>query len=229
MSADDDRKATETILRVLNDLSVCKIKFMMGPAKTKPRETRPRTIHPLMYDLVRQAIVDGKITVIVSPEILERGAGGMYCPVITVDENTELYDVIVLAKPDLGSTIDQQLTTAQAIIHECTHAGFDLLNLPKMTHMENELGAYIAGAIFVAEAILARKGDLKNVGAITEPIRKAAWEIALLEVEDKDPPRRLYEALELAIRTHPLYKDKANKVSTHDGVGREWKLKGVKK
>lgn len=228
MSAEDDRKATESVLKVLTDMSIWKLKFMMGPVKTKPVSIRPRTIHPLMYDLVRQAIVDGKITVIVAPEMLKNGAGGAYFPVIAINEDTVFYDVLVMAKSNLGNTTDEQLNAAKIIVHECTHAGFDLLKLEKMTHLEHEAGAYIAGAIFTAQRVLAMKGDPKTA-TMAKPISKAAWDIALLEVEGKHIPEKLFDTLELAIRASPLYKDAVDNIANNDGVGREWKLKGMKK
>ena len=219
MSTEDDRKATETVLRILRHESVWKLGFMTN-AIPLPR----RHISPVMYQLVSEAIVDKKVTVMVWPEVLGAGVNAKYFLRMPIKNGTEFYDVIVLRSPDLGGTVDEQFVSAANIIHECTHAGFDLLELPRMTHAEHEAAAYIAGAIFAAEAVLLRKGDPKKV-TWTTLIGKAAWDIALLEIENKNVPKALYEALDLAIRADPSYKDTADSIVNNDGVGREWKLK----
>jgi hypothetical protein len=213
MGVEDD-KATETVLAVLQDQSINKIRFKLNR----------REISPSLYQQVAKAIKDKKITVLVQPSLLASGESGRYYPEIKVDKDTEFYDVRVLRSSTLGANASEKFNAAQVIIHECTHAGFDLLKLAKMTHAEHEAASYIAGAIFSIENMLAMKGDPAKV-IFKEALEQAAWKIGILEAKDQAVPKELYAALDAAIRAHPGYKHHADHIAKNDGVGREWKLK----
>jgi hypothetical protein len=214
MSVEDDRKATETVLSILQDKSLSSLDFKFNK----------RTIQPSMYQKVAKAITEGKITVINQPNLLKQGSLGRYLPVITIDNNNEWYDVLVLRHADLGTSANDQFVRAASIIHECTHAGFDLLKLTKMTHLEHEAGSYIAATIFVVANLKLSK-LLEKANVPVDPIGKAAWDIALLEVENKSVPKELYNALNVAISKDPNYKDNYKDAVNNDGVGRQWKIK----
>lgn len=228
MSAEDDRKATETVLRVLRHPSISKLSFkatttiQKGPVVS----VSTRTVSPVLYDEVCKAIVDRKITVLVQPTILPPGAAAAYLHKLTIDADNEWYDIIILGKPDLGNTAPEQVKTAAEIVHECTHAGYDLLKLPKTALVEHEVGAYVAGALFAAEAMVLLKAHPERVSGL-QGTAKAAWDIALLELADQPVPRALYDKLALAIRSDPLYRDHANDDLVNDGVGKAWKIKGA--
>lgn len=222
MSTEDDQRATETVLKVLLHPAIWKLSFQTSA--TTPGSTVKRHFSPLMYQLVREAIVDKKIAVMVWPELLQSGVAAKYFFRMPINNGMEFYDVIVLPRADLGSTVNEQLRAAEAIVHECTHAGFDLLKLPNMKHVENELAAYIAGALFLVNAMLVMNGNPRRVTGLTG-IHQAAWNIALVYVDRKDPPKELFDALESAIRANPEYKDTANHITNNDGVGRKWNLK----
>src|SRR5262249_43596017 len=147
-----------------------------------------RTIAPSMYEKVAKAIKDGQITITVEPSLLKADEAGRYFSTLPINKDTEFYDVVVLRAPDLGSTLNDKFHAATAIVHECTHAGFDLLKLPKMTHLEHEAASYVAGAIFAAQSMLALKGHPERVQP-TDSIEAAAWDIALLEVDSKPVPK----------------------------------------
>src|SRR3954447_23982494 len=112
MSAEDDRKGTETVKAVLREKSIHDIDFMMGDI----------TVSPSMYDKVLKAIETSKIAVLVLPSSLPNIAA-KYFPVLTISADTEFYDVIALKSPDLGTGLNTQFQAAMAIVHECTHAG----------------------------------------------------------------------------------------------------------
>jgi hypothetical protein len=213
MSAEDDKKATETVLAVLQDKSINKMRFKLNR----------REISPSLYQGVAKAIKDKKITVLVQPDLLASGEAGRYYSELKVGKDMIFYDVLVLRSPTLGANVAEKFNSAQVIIHECTHAGFDLLKLANMTHAEHEAASYIAGALFMIESMLAMKGDPSKV-TFTEKIEQTAWKIGLLEAKDQSVPKALYTELDAAIRAHPSYKH-AGDTAKNDGVGREWKLK----
>src|SRR5215210_6899008 len=127
MSAEDDKKATEMVLKLLEDKSLEKVAFSMNKI----------SVSPSMYAKVSQAIKEKKITVVVNPKLLHNNEGGRYYATLPLDKDTEFYDVLVLRSPVLGKGLIDQFYAAEAIVHECTHAGFDLLEVPKMTHLEH--------------------------------------------------------------------------------------------
>ena len=225
MGVEDDKKAKETVLKVLQEPSIKKLKFTINTTvSTKPVSINTRTIAPSMYEKVAEAITKGQITVTVAPEALRAGVAAKYFPVMTIDKDNEFYDVIVLRASGLGTTANETFHAAAAIVHECTHAGFDALKITKMTHLEHEAASYVAGAVFTAERMLAAKGNPQKVTGM-HGIEQAAWDIALLEVASKPVPKTLYDALDAAIRADPEYKDVADTVANNDGVGRQWKIK----
>ncbi len=209
MSAEDDLKATELVLEVLSHKAVSKIKFTIDKF----------TVEPSLYTKVADAIGKKKVTVIVNP--LPAGVAALYFPVLKLGPDITGYDVIVLPKPAFGSSLDEQFLGAAAVVHECTHAGFDLLKT-KMNHMQNEALAYVAAASFIIELMLDLKGN-PNKRTVKQPIEKEAWDIAMLLHNGKTVPKESYNALLLAIESHPKYKADAKKPSDNDGVGRQWK------
>jgi hypothetical protein len=210
MSAEDDKKATQLVLDVLKHKAISKIKFTMDKF----------TVGPSLYAKVAQAIGKKELTIMVNA--LPAGIAAKYFPKLTIDANTEFYDLIVLPSPALGSGVDAQFHAKAAIVHECTHAGFDLLKT-KMNHMQNEALAYVAGASFVIAHMVELKGDPTKV-TVSATIEKEAWDIAMLLHNGKKVPKESYNALLLAIENHPEYKADAKKAAENDGVGRAWKL-----
>lgn len=224
MGAQEDEAATKLVLDILKDKQVSEIDFMLGSISVKPT----------MYQKVSQAIVDKKITVIVEPEALAANESGRYFNVMTINKDTEFYDVLVLRTADRGSKVNEQFHIAEAIVHECTHAGLDLLKVPKMTHTQHEACAYVAQSIFAMAKMLAMKGD-PSKAKFTESIESAAWEVARLQIKSKaavgtpsaawaDAVNKLY----VAISTSETYKKVAKDLVNNDGVGREWKLPSKK-
>jgi hypothetical protein len=227
---DDNTAATKLVLDILKDRQIGEIDFMLGSISIKPT----------MYQKVSQAIVDKKITVIVEPKALAANEAGKYLSVLTIDKDTEFYDVLILGTPDRGKSVNEQFHKARAIVHECTHAGLDLLKVPNMTHTQHEACAYVADSIFAMAKMLAVKMDLSNM-KITEAIPIAAWEVARLQIKSKaaaGTPSAPYwtspdfamiwvgavNKLNAAISTSDTYKKVAKDKVNNDGVGREWKL-----
>jgi len=219
MSAADDQTATATAVSVLSDSSISAINF--GGSGI--------SVSSSMYAQVSKAITEKKITVVVLPSSLKSNVDGEYLPVLTLPGH-EWYDVLVLRWPDLGTTRNDQIGRAATIVHECTHAGFDLLQVPDMTHVMHEAGAYVAEAMFVAAKMLSLGGDPSRVRP-SEPIHAAALDIALhLNSGAAGVPVSYFVSLiekwnklYTAILNNNEYKAIANQPVINDGVGRPWK------
>jgi hypothetical protein len=227
--AEDNAAATKSVLDVLKESPIRNIDFTLGDI----------SISPTMYDKVAQAIRDGKITIIVEPNLLQSTEAGRYFSELPVNKETEFYDVLVLRAPGFGSSLNDQFSGRRAVVHECTHAGLDLLKVPNMTHAQHEAASYIADSIFTISRVLARNGDPSKIEkTITAPIEKAAWNIGMLQVANLDPKNAPYRfspdwavawaegvnKLFVAIFASDEYKATAKTKVNNDGVGRPWKL-----
>jgi hypothetical protein len=223
MSAADDQAATTLVLDVLSDRAIGEINFRIGDI----------SVSPSMYAKVSLAITRKEITVIVAPSLLAPNVAGMYLSVWTQSQDTELYDVLILKSPNLGKTVNEKFQAALVIVHECTHAGFDLLKVPKMKHVEHEVGAYVAQSMFAFAKMVSMGGHPdKVVRSTMKRIDGAAWDLALLANQSDAWTTVGYAIsrikainnLYVAIMTHPEYKVTAKDIVDNDGVGRPWKL-----
>jgi hypothetical protein len=210
----ENEQAKAMVLGILKHEALANLDFKLNK----------RHVQPKMYKLVAQAIEAGQITVLFAPNFVKTGSMGIYLPEIKFDSGDEWYDVLALRFYDLGSTANEVFLRANSIMHECTHAGFDMLKLKKMSHLEHEAGAYIAATIFLI-ATLKTQRLLGGARIPDNPIGKAAWEIALLELADKRISKRQYNALFDAIGQNENYKPKAEKMTNNDGVGKDWIIK----
>ena len=129
-----DVKGMQTVRQILKDSTYTNIRFTVDRW----------TINPEFYAKVDQALEKGKIGVMVQPNGLPKGVSAQYYPKLTINAQTELYDLIILNSSDLGNTRNQRLHNAGYIVHECTHAGIDMMKWNPMTHLEHETIAYVA-------------------------------------------------------------------------------------
>lgn len=207
-----NRRAKATVLRVLRDPAIKKLNYGFST----------RYIKAGVYEQVAKAIEKDQISIFCDPS-LNGGVGGLYYPVVTVSPDEEYYDVLVLGFEDLGNGVDNVLTRAQIIVHECTHAAFDMLKLPLMQHVEHELGAYIAGALFAVAFLGQRKARPEKL-TFNNAIKDAAWQIALRIYYEDRIPQHYFADLDRAISTHSVYRATAQKFANNDGVGRAHRL-----
>lgn len=224
MSADDD-KVKQFVLDTLKATEIKDIAFQLGDIN----------VAPSMYQKVSQAIVDGKITVLVQPSLLKEKEAAKYFPEMKFKNGDVWYDVFAFRSSDQGSTRGEQITAAALMVHESTHAGFVLLKIPKMTHTMHEAGAYSAEAIFAIARMSNLGGHPDKVG-ISEPIRKAAWDFGLLLQRSRADPKNKYytspdfavvyyeslNKLMVAIMNSDEYKAEAKDIVDNLGVGRKW-------
>jgi hypothetical protein len=72
--------------------------------------------------------------------------------------------------------------------------------------------------------MLILKGDPSKVN-VTQPIQKAAWDIALLITSNKIVPKDLWNTLNVKISVSDEYKKEAKEPLKNLGAGRKWKIK----
>lgn len=226
MSADDD-KVKQFVLDTLQATELKDVDFQLSNIKVSSD----------MYQKVLQAIVDGKISVLVQPDLLKEKEAAKYFPEMKFRNGDVWYDVLAFRSSDQGSTRGQQITAAALMVHECTHAGFVLLKIPKMTHTFHEAGAYAAEAIFEI-ARMSNLGGHPDKVVINEPIRKEAWDFGLLLQRSRANSKNKYytspdfavvyykslNKLMVAIMNSDEYKPVAKDIVENLGVGRKWIL-----
>lgn len=220
MSAADDAKAKQMVLDVLADGAIGGVNAKVGNF----------ALASSWFGLVADAIRDGKITVLVGAT--HGGAGGHYISKYTVSADTEIYDVMIFNRPDLGSTQQARFQRAMLIVHESAHAAFDLLKRP-MNHLESEALAYLAGALFGVAKIKSLGGNPADIKfGDSNGVQTRAWNLAL-HFQRPEANRGPYwwmslmpvwNALYAGIAEHPHYASKVHKHLDNDGVGRPWKL-----
>lgn len=217
MSQHRNEAAKKMVLSVLSDPAITKMKYSFAT----------RGINPMAYARVAYAIYKGDITVVHNPALESNGVGGLYCPVLTQPDGSEIYDVLMIGWTSLGGE-RTMLNRAMVVVHECTHAAFDLLKLPLMQQSEHEMGAYIAGALYtVARCYNIHKDPSRRRPAkrpedvkFQTAIESAAWDIALRIFYEDRVPQRLWTDLDKAIKSHSTYRQTADNFAKNDGVGR---------
>jgi len=211
MSLADDEKAAKLVIQVLTDPAVKNLNFVVGKW----------AIRTGFYDNVSTAIKNNQITVVVEPSLLKPGAAAQYKPEIDLGGGKKAYDVIVLPRATLGDTLDQQIKMAGYIIHECTHAGIDMLNLKPMTRLENELIAHIAHFSALWGKIVQQRMNPKTAVHVGK-IEKAAWLVAEQVFAGKTISKFSLVVLSVTILVDPLYETGMFLESNNDGVGKPW-------
>ncbi len=209
MSRQVDDQARKLVMEILADPILNAINFSV-----------PRfSIRPGFYKKVRDAVSKGDITIRVDPTRMKPGTGGQYKPEFPLTKTKTEFDVILLPSATLGVKPAEWLSPAGTIVHECTHAGFDMLKISGMTRLENEILAHIAHYTFIWAKLVQLKAKPSDA---TQPnkIKKAAWVIAE-QVYNKQPISHWsYLALATHIYTSPLYTVDMLENSNNDGVGR---------
>ncbi len=219
MGAADDEKAKQLVLAVLKDSSVQKINFTLGKVNVDASD----------YARVAEAIRSGKITVLYEASLTQGSKiQAHYVRKLALSTGLEMYDVILVGFTDLGKTTADEFVRQKLIVHECTHAMFDMLKT-SMIELENEAAAYVAGAMFgLAKLATMGRATKKNPNGRLEG---AAWDLArhlepglIRGVNWWIQLMPKWFALLSAIADDPNYGPKVGKTSDNDGVGRPWKL-----
>jgi hypothetical protein len=217
MSAEDDANAKKLVLQVLRSKPIAALAFTVDG----------RTIKPSMYEDVARAIEAKKITLLVD-KVSGAGAGAAYFYEMKPGPKTVLYDVLTLRFSELSTTSNAaRFKNLADIVHESTHAAFDILKIPNMTNLHSETAAYVAGALYQVTLFVSERGDPKKI-SFGNPVFARAWDIALLISQKQTVPKELINKLQTAISNDPLYKDNVKKIVPNDGVGRDWVIDGKK-
>lgn len=215
MSAADDAKAKEFVLATLKDAAIGEVNFTLGPV----------VVTPSLYAKVAEAISGGKITVMVQPNLFRSdGASAHYVNRLPIGDDTEFYDLLLFRSAEL------RVGHKPLVVHECTHAGFDVLKL-SMTSLENEAAAYVAEVMYAFAKLPAGTKPGRYPG--TSPIHAAAWDMGAhfqVKPHSRGPEWWIafipkWHALLVSIMSNPEYGQESIKTQMNfDGVGREWKL-----
>ena len=179
-SADD--LAKQTVLNTLSDLAIAKIRFTIDSYHVSPG----------MYSKVAQLVGNGRIRVEYNWSV---GTAAYYYPV----EN----------KIELGLTSASTLTKQAKIVHECTHAAFDVHRYARSTIATSEAAGFVAECLFAR--VKSPKTDDPDYRIYSDDEKKdfiyeLAWEIAGKILQGQTPKSRDYSALKEAVLTHPDYK-----------------------
>lgn len=168
--------------------------------KIKPFSFSGIGFHPKTFPVLADIIDRGKITVEYDSEM-----GGM----AEYDYST---NTIVL-----GFTWTFEETKNALVIHECTHAVYDVAQA-KMTTAISESIAYIVQCQY----LLVKLGDKKRLTSPNKAkdlVFELAWKIAAnLVFNDTKPTHSQQGALVTAISQHPFYMGKAAGDAGFDGV-----------
>jgi hypothetical protein len=168
MSAEDDVKAKKLVLDVLRSKPISALDFTL----------EGRKVSPSMYEDVAKAIESKKITILID-KVSGDGAGAAYFFELKRGEKTIMYDLLALRFSELSTSSNAQRFKQLAdIVHESTHAAFDILKTPNMTHLHHETAAYVAGALYQVTLFVLERGDPSKI-KFGKPIFSAAWDIAL--------------------------------------------------
>lgn len=205
--ADENDKLKAIVLRILADDAISELDFSFDGI----------SVTPDLYGEVEDAVSDGKISVIVSPNLLPGKVNGRYfnkLPLPDADKTT-LFDLLVFRSAAEG-TAGERISLYPTIVHECTHAGFDVLKRKNMTVLQSEAAAYIAQDIFFRSLSASAKMKLPEP---TTPIGKAL--LAISELKSKKAiGKKLMNALYTAILGIEEYKGVDKVKLKTDGVGR---------
>ena len=205
MTARDHEKAKSTVLDVLSDQAVEKIEFGLSTWTVKPQ----------LYRAVAEAIRTDKIAVIHDPDLRKINRGGVY---------VGTYDMLGVAAATIQGSGHRRLMAEQLIIHECTHAGFDFYAHRRMTHLEGEAAAYVAGCLYIVAKVdgAGQNADtyrLDSPDPATRKIMQSALAIAKNTYYGRRMPQQLYRDLEAGLRQSPVYRDIVDTLVENDGVG----------
>ena len=185
--------AKQMVLKTLGDSAIAKIKFKIDSFAVSPRS----------YAQVAGLIKNGRIRV-------EYNWG--------VGKSAYYYEK--KNKIEVGFTAATSLTKRAQVVHECTHAAFDLHLYSKSTVAISEAAAFVAECLFAR--INSPKPDdpeyrLYDDKEEKDRIYRAAWEIAGKIIKRKTPTSEDYSGLKTAVLRHSDYSH-GRKLSGWDGA-----------
>lgn len=185
--------AKQTVLKTLGESAIAKIKFKIDSFAVGPRS----------YAKVAGLIRIGRIRVEYNWSV-----------------GTSAYYYEKLNKIEVGFAATSSLTKRAQIVHECTHAVFDVHRYSKSTVATSEAAAFVAECLFAR--INSPKPDDPNYRLYDDKeekdrIYRAAWQIAGKILKGKTPTPDDYSGLKKAVLKHSDYKH-GRKLSGWDGV-----------
>jgi hypothetical protein len=192
----DDQRAKDLVIKTLEDPNIKDIKFGIGLYE----------IDGASFGAVLGAVRSGKITV-------KYDANGGYAAQYNQARN-EL---------TLSFTYAPSYNHNALIVHECVHAAMDAQHqkFKLIDHMTSEAAGYIAQCMFkiTKMAPFEFSNRLRSSRhAVTDKIFRSAWNIALAYHTGGRISSNDLIDLETALKTHPMYARKSNKIANFGGV-----------
>ena len=185
--------AKQTILNTLMDSAISKIKFKIDSFSVSPKS----------YAKVARLITTGRIRVEYNWNV-----------------GTSAYYYGTQNKIEVGFTSARTLTKRALVIHECTHAVFDINKYSQSTVATSEAAAFIAQCLF-ARINSPKPNDpvyrLYDDKEVKDRVFRIAWAFAGKILKGESLTQDDYANLKNAILNHPDYKDGRN-LSGWDGV-----------
>ena len=181
----------DMVLNLLSRAEVTRIRFSFGAIQ----------INASFFQSVRNAIAADRIQVVHNPSI---GAG---LAIYRYTHNTLFLGFRTIA----GNTDREAL-----IVHECTHAAFDISGR-RMPVQESEAAAYIAQCLYFyykhEQAFQAGRNP-----TFRRAILRAAWSIAMQARTQPNLSSDDLQPLLTAIRNDPFYRRRHDRQVPYDGV-----------
>ena len=190
MSKSSNNMAREATLKALRDPICGKINFKMNG----------HSVSSTLLRDVAKYIENKKISVVYDPNI---GGKAEY------DLKTNTIHLRLTKNSMTGNGI---------IVHECVHAGFDMLDKSKMRVATSEAAAYIAQCVYVRAKCKDPNQRLMSKHKKGDKVFELAWEIAGGVLKEKNPTDKQVEALQAAVLQHPNYSKAGNCNAGYDGV-----------
>jgi hypothetical protein len=196
MSANDDL-AKQAISTLLNSADLQKIKaFTISSFK----------LDPLLLKNVANAVASGDIKV--QYDSVKYQGWAEY----DSDSNTFF---VGFTSPDL--------TKKGLIVHEATHAYFDMKNAAGMKVVDSESAAFLAQCEFVRANSSDPTQRLMSDNANRDKVFEVGWDLAGKLLGGTTPSAADFDKLRDAVRHHPFYTDNNDKLAGFNGVPTSWK------
>jgi hypothetical protein len=148
-----------------------------------------------------------------------------------VRERIEAGGIAVYSKPSTGTAeydsyinalfvpLENSITARALIIHECVHAGLDILKAKKIRVVDDESLAYIAQSIYAIKNKTSNP-EIRILGSEDynmNEVFKHAWDLALRLLAGERPANSDFDPLRQAILSTPKYGHAYNHAN-YDGV-----------
>jgi hypothetical protein len=122
---------------------------------------------------------------------------------------------------ELSFQVASRDTQRGVIVHECTHAGFDLMKASKMRMVSSEAGGYLAQCVFVCFKNRDPTQRLRGDTPAKDKKFEVAWRLAEKIKSGQQPTAAELQELRRAVLVDPDYRSIGwSSLAGFDGIGR---------